>query len=361
MQEIFARYCKALEQTEFLPEARLARYQQGLQRRVARHAYEHVPFYRDRLGCLFVGGAEADLTRWHEVPIVTRAEAAAHAQEMRSPELPVTYGSIAETSTSGSTGVPLQIACNSLAAIAGNAALTRLARWWGADPAQSLADIRIHRKDPPQYPEGRAQKGWSVGHPDAVTYELDLTTPVVQQLEWLLRKKAPYWKTSASNTLALAYAATPEETRALGVKLIFAIAETVLPRTRDIVEEKLGAPIAAIYSCEEVGIMATQCPALTGYHIVAENAVVEILRDDGSAAAPGETGQVVVTGLYNYAMPFIRYAIGDVATAASGHCPCGRSLPMIAQIDGRTRHAFLFEDGTRVWPRLWQLELAPVV
>jgi phenylacetate-CoA ligase len=71
----------------------------------------------------------------------------------------------------------------------------------------------------------------------------------------------------------------------------------------------------------------------------------------GRDIAAGERGRVVVTGLYNYAMPFIRYELGDVAVAGSGPCRCGRSLPVITRIDGRTRNAFMFRDGTRMWPR----------
>jgi phenylacetate-CoA ligase len=79
--------------------------------------------------------------------------------------------------------------------------------------------------------------------------------------------------------------------------------------------------------------------------------LVEILDEHGRDVRPGERGRVVLTGLYNYAMPFIRYAIGDVAVAGHGPCPCGRTLPVIAQVEGRTRNAFVFRDGTRVWPR----------
>jgi phenylacetate-CoA ligase len=134
--------------------------------------------------------------------------------------------------------------------------------------------------------------------------------------------------------------------------MVFAIAETVLPSQREIVAERLGTMIAGIYSCQEVGVIATECPQEPCYHVVAENVLVEILGQDGAAVRPGEVGQVVVTGLYNYAMPFIRYAIGDVATAGPESCACGRSLPVIAQVEGRTRHAFVFKDGSRIWPRL---------
>jgi phenylacetate-CoA ligase len=361
MDPLFARYLTALKQTEWLPRPQLVAYQHDLMRRVVRHAYANVPFYRDRLGCLFHAGEEPDLARWSEVPIVTRAEASTHAAEMRAPSLPELLGSWSETRTSGSTGIPLQIAASRLTTIAANAALTRLARWWNADASRPLATIRVHKADPPTWPEGRHRKGWSQGCPESESHDLELTTPVEQQIEWLLRQKAPYWRTSASNALAIAYAATPAQAQAFGVELIFAIAETVFPRTREIIRERLGARIAAIYSCEEVGFIATQCPVEPVYHVVAENAWVEVLREDGTPAAPGELGQVVLTGFYNYAMPFIRYAIGDIATVGPDVCACGRSLPVIAQVEGRSRYAFVFSDGTRVWPRLWDFDIGPFV
>ncbi len=361
MDPLFARYLTALEQTEWLPRPQLLAYQHDLMQRVVRHAYANVPFYRDRLACLFHAGDGPDLARWSEVPIVTRAEASAHAAEMRAADLSEPLAATSETRTSGSTGIPLQIAASRLTTIAANAALTRLARWWNVDVSRPLATIRVHKSDPPLWPEGRHRKGWSLACPESESHELDLTTPVEQQIDWLLRQQAPYWRTSASNALQIAYAAPPAQAQAFGVELIFAIAETVFPRTREIIRERLGVPMAAVYSCEEVGFIATQCPVEPVYHVVAENAWVEILREDGTAAAPGELGQVVLTGFYNYAMPFIRYAIGDIATVGPDVCACGRSLPVIAQVEGRSRYAFAFDDGTRVWPRLWDFDIGPFV
>jgi phenylacetate-CoA ligase len=201
------------------------------------------------------------------------------------------------------------------------------------------------------YPDGAIQEGWSAANPEATAFALEMKTPVAQQLEWLARRKAPYLLTQPSNALALALAATPDAARGLGIEFVFGIGETVSDSTRDMVAKRLGARLAGIYSCEEIGIIATECPAAPHYHVVAENAVVDIVGGDGRPAAPGELGRVVLTGLYNYAMPFIRYAIGDVASWSAAACRCGRSLPVIAEVQGRTRSAFVFRDGRRVWPR----------
>ena len=127
--------------------------------------------------------------------------------------------------------------------------------------------------------------------------------------------------------------------------------ETIPDGARDFIYERLGARVAAIYSCQEIGTIACECAAVPHYHVAAENALVEILDENGHEVAPGELGRVAVTGLYNYAMPFIRYDLGDLALAGEASCRCGRALPIITRIEGRTRSAFVFRDGARIWPR----------
>lgn len=356
MHRMFDRYLEALERTQWMPPAQLSGYQRDLLERIVRHAYERVPFYRDRLACLFTRHGEVDIARWREVPIVSRHEAALNGAQMHARTLPEDCGPVREIRTSGSTGIPLTVASNALVRIAGNAAATRFARWWGAETTRPLARIKIVEHDKPApYPHGRDWTGWSFTSPATPAHDLDMLTPPQRQIEWLLRKKAPYLTTTSSNALALAYAVTSEQAREMGIEIVFLVGETVLARTRELVPQRLGAKVGAVYSCEEIGFIATECPLSSCYHVVAENVVVEVLGDDGAPVAPGEIGRVVVTSLYNYAMPFIRYAIGDVATAGAQSCPCGRSLPVLAQVEGRTRHAFVFRDGTRVWPRIWTL------
>jgi phenylacetate-CoA ligase len=354
MTEAFSRYMTALAQSEGLPSSSLLHYQQQLLGRLARYARDNVPFYRERLGCLFARDGSIDFSRWQDVPIIERVEAVAHGAEMRAVELSSLYGEIRELRTSGTTGIFLQHATNELVIVAANAALTRMARWFGLDTARPLAKIKLYHGEPgAAYPHGLVWSGWSAANPEAVTYGLELKTPLAQQLEWLSRVKVPYVQTAPSHASALAYAATPEQARELGIEFIFGVGETISNQDREFVARRLGARLAGIYSCQEIGIIANECAAATHYHVAAENAFVEILGEDGRPAAPGELGRVVVTGLYNYAMPFIRYAIGDVASWAVAPCPCGRSLPVIAQVEGRTRSVFVFRDGSRMWPRMW--------
>jgi phenylacetate-CoA ligase len=104
-----------------------------------------------------------------------------------------------------------------------------------------------------------------------------------------------------------------------------------------------------VYGCEEVGYLALQCPRHDHYHVQSESVLVEILDDEGRPVPPGEMGWVVVTPLVNFAMPLLRYRIGDLAEVGPP-CPCGRGLPVLARVPGRRRGQVLRPDGTRAFP-----------
>jgi phenylacetate-CoA ligase len=112
-------------------------------------------------------------------------------------------------------------------------------------------------------------------------------------------------------------------------------AGTLFPEVRDKVEQVFGAPIFNRYGSREVGDMASECDHHHGLHVVPNTHYIEILREDGTPCEPGETGEIVVTLLSNYAMPLIRYRIGDRGAWATQACTCGRNLPLLERVEGR--------------------------
>lgn len=124
---------------------------------------------------------------------------------------------------------------------------------------------------------------------------------------------------------------------------IIATAETLVPSERRFVEERFGAVLFDRYGCEEVSLIASECEAHDGLHISAEGMYVEVL--DGDDDTPG---RVVVTNLICHGMPLIRYEIGDLATTRSGDCACGRGLPRLGRVMGRTTDVLYTPEGGRV-------------
>ena len=116
MDDVFRRYLEALEKTQWLPSEDLAEYQRGLLRELVRHAQSECPFYAERLSCLFTGSG-IDLSRWSDVPILTRAEATADSNTMQARRLPEMLGNFSSVMTSGSGGAALNFFANSPARI----------------------------------------------------------------------------------------------------------------------------------------------------------------------------------------------------------------------------------------------------
>lgn len=139
----------------------------------------------------------------------------------------------------------------------------------------------------------------------------------------------------ASSLHVFADFVSTENIRIVPPSAIISSAETLLPQARRKIETVLGAPVYDSYGCREVSQIATECTAHDGLHVVWENQYVELVN-----------GSVVVTNLHNYAMPFIRYEIGDLADSLSfSECACGRNGQKIKNIKGRIADNIVLENG----------------
>jgi phenylacetate-CoA ligase len=111
--------------------------------------------------------------------------------------------------------------------------------------------------------------------------------------------------------------------------------EQLFEYQRNYFREVFGCDTYDFYGAEEQHTIAFECPAHDGYHLVAENVIVEVIDDNGKLVSPGEEGEIAITNLQNYAMPMIRYRIGDIGALTDKLCPCGRGLPLLVSLSGR--------------------------
>ncbi|MDH5798589.1 MAG: hypothetical protein OEZ19_08485, partial [Paracoccaceae bacterium] len=123
------------------------------------------------------------------------------------------------------------------------------------------------------------------------------------------------------------------------------------PGLRDRCRQLGDIEIVDLYSSQEVGLVALQCPDSGLYHIQCESLIVEILDEAGRPCEPGDIGRIVITDLHNFATPLIRYDIRDYAEVGPP-CPCGRGLPTLSRIMGRRRNMVVFPDGRKHWPMI---------
>jgi phenylacetate-CoA ligase len=296
---------------------------------------------------------------WHSIPILTRANASAgHARLFSKATSDVAGGIGIESVTSGSTGTPLHYRRSKIALVAAQAMAERLFRWWGVNGNKALARITVDRWNVASPPDGAASKGWHSAHPEGPLFSLASSADITTQLNWLAARRADYLTSYANILKELAKAASGAT---LSFDLIFSLGTVVDVETRERCRFAFGCEIADSYGAGEIGQLAAQCRECGVYHISSEAVLIEVLRPDGSAARPGEIGRVIVTGLYNYAMPLIRYEIGDLAEVGSADAACGRGLPSLRRILGRFRNAFRFRDGTIAFPQTHEFKLWDVL
>ncbi len=303
------------------------------------HARAHVPYYRER-----------DFS----LPI-TRRTLQEHGAELVAAEVPKGHGALSTATSGGSSGVPVTVQKTGLADLWWNALQVRDELWHRQDPTGAI--VRLRRSPPDLTPEQVALVGSpegllfpDYGPPTSALWRtgrvgvMDDRVAVEHQAAYIARLEPKYLFTFPSNLrLLLAHL---RGTRAPKLESVWTMSEAVDDELRARCREVFGCKIVHNYSCAEAGYLALQCPETDAFHVMSEAVVLEVLSDDGRPAGPGETGKVVITPLWNYAQPLIRYELGDRVELGEP-CSCGRGLPVLKRIVGRESDYVVTPDGVK--------------
>lgn len=300
---------------------------------ILQFAYTNSPFYRQRLDEASVTPDEiqsrSDLDR---IPITTR-------EDLRDPERLICTGYRRQdlncSLTTGSTGRRTRSYFDDRAWILAKYLLKMRARMaTGVSPFDRIALL---------------QESETAASISAVrerlfrlrSFSIDL--PTRSLLEQLLEFNPTVLYGFPSHLQRLA----EEEDGDLGVSRVYTSGETLIAEVRRRIEEAFGAQVLDVYGCTEVKEIAWQCREQSGYHINSDWILVEVLQY-GSTGGP--EGDIVLTALYNRAMPIIRYQVGDTGALIEEPCSCGRGLPMMRPTGGRSVDYFETPGGTSVSP-----------
>jgi phenylacetate-CoA ligase len=356
----FSRPLLDMRRAEWLPPEDALSHSEERLATLLRHGAEHVPFYRGLgLDPASIRGIE-DLKRF---PVMGKPEYRAQLPEQFHAANVPAYRHLHRT-TSGSTGQPFAFSIDREALPVIFASHLFYDSWCGLEPF----DRYVRIVSPPVSAPGIEQA------PAGFRLHQAFLSRLQKWYETRTQRKLMVWDVDGERALEIwreieafhpdfilgytsSLALVAEELLARGVRLsrplrgIITIAETLSPARRDSIERFFQAPVANRYGLREFGSWSAQSCSLdpTRFHINTELVVCEILREDGSPAAPGETGRVVLTDLWNYARPFIRYFTGDLA-AAGGACSCGRGFPLLDRIEGRSQECLVTLSGKRISP-----------
>ncbi len=310
------------------------------------HAVNTVPYYRERLAPLWSPQTALTWETFHRFPMLTRRHLQDHHAELISTAPPTQHGGAGLMHTSGSTGAPVSVLRTALDGLFWKAFTLREHVWHRRDLGAKLSAIRQGVSEDESDNWGAATEGIiRTGPASTLLVSRDIET----QLRWLEAQQPAYLMTHPSNLAALARYCIDQDIRMPYLREARTRGGALDADLRELCREAWGTPVVDMYSSNECGYIALQCPETDHYHVMAEGLLVEVIDDEGHACVPGQTGRIVVSTLHNFAMPLIRYEIGDLAEVGAP-CVCGRGLPVLTRIMGRVRNMLALPGGGKCWP-----------
>ena len=329
---------------------RLTEYQNKRLRKIIKYAYDYVPYYHKKFRKLGIKPLDIktkkDLNR---LPIISKDEIRENLKEMISKEFNV--NDLKMLSTSGSTGEPL------ILYITGAESEFRKAKHLRANIScgQKLRDRWVVITAPHHFGEAtKLQRMLGFYAPTPVSVFNDVSTQILT----LERMKPDILDGYSSSLLILAKELKKREIGTIRPRFIIGGAELIDDNSRHFVEKVFSAPFYDQYSSVELERMAWQCPVHEEYHMDVDAIIIQFVDKNGDEVAKGERGEIICTSLFNYAMPFIRYAIGDVGIPSDGLCTCGRTLPLMKVVEGRRDSLLLLPDGQILTPRTFTIAMS---
>jgi len=337
-----ARFRRELDRRQFDSPAIVRARQSASLRRLLRHAVDTVPYYRalfDRAGLTVADiGAIDDL---RAIPILTKADIRAHGSELLSNSF--LGRQLTRKKTSGSTGVPLEVKLDPNGLAWKRACTLRADEWSGWQRGQSVAKVWGN----PEYKQfgvrGRL-RNWL--YERAVYLDtLQMSPEVITRFARLIASSRPAMIFGhAHSVFLLSDHIRRHKLPRYRPSGIITTAMVLHDWQRRRIEDVFQCPVTNRYGCEEASLIACECHEHRGLHVNADSVLVETIRD-GQPAKPGKPGAIVITDLSNFAMPLIRYQVGDVGVLTDRVCSCGRGFPILEAIEGREADYVVTADG----------------
>lgn len=338
------------------------RWQEERLARLLHRAATRVPWYRDWWSARRRRGDRSSIEQLANWPILDKESLRANPQAFLADDCD--RRQMYAEATSGTTGKPISLWW-SRAAVREWFALNelRLRHWHGVTrhaPWAILGGqpiVPIERQRPPFWIWNRPMNQLYL----SANHISEQNAPAM--IDALTRYGVTHLITYASSGAALARAAASSGGRLEQLRVIITNSEPVLPGQRAALESIFGAPVRETYGMAEIVAAASECPA-GRLHLWPDTGVIEVL-DDQEDRPTLKSGRLICTGLLNPDMPLIRYAVGDRARPSAPSndrhsCSCGRTLPQLAGIEGRSNDTLIARDGRRVYwvnPILYGLPL----
>ncbi|MEP6997504.1 MAG: phenylacetate--CoA ligase family protein [Betaproteobacteria bacterium] len=338
-----AKRRRELERSQWWPRAQLDAQRVSRLRSLLTDAHRHVPYYRRVFDeANFDPSTVRAIDDLAKLPFLTKTLIRANTDALKADDAPT----LRRYNTGGSSGEPLVFYIGKGRVSHDVAAKWRATRWWGVDIGDTEivlwgSPIELGAQDRLRSVRDRLLR-------TKLLPAFDMSLTSLDRFVAEIRARRPRMLFGYPSVLAKVAAhakAGGQRLDDVGIRVAFVTSEMLYDHQRELIGIAFGCPVANGYGGRDAGFIAHECPR-GGMHISAEDVIVEIVGPRGEVLADGEPGEIVVTHLATRHFPFIRYRTGDVGVLAQRTCACGRGLPLLEQIQGRSTDFVIAADGT---------------
>jgi phenylacetate-CoA ligase len=335
---------RGLNRSQWLPLETLRARQAERLGKMLRYAATHCPYYERVFREHRFTPENFQPEEFQALPLLTKAIIRGSTDEMLSREF--ARDSLGMHKTGGSTGVALTTYFDQDWLEPRSADALRSNQWAGYFHGMKVASLWGNPPVPRTFKQRmRARLLDRFVYLDTMDFS---DNSVADFIERWRREGAEVLFGHAHSLFLLARYVIARDIHDLRPRGIVSTSMMLLSHERQVIEEAFACKVFDRYGSEEVGLIASECERHEGLHLSIEQLHIEFLRPDGTAAAPGEEGAIVITDLNNRGMPFIRYRIEDFGVPSARPCSCGRGMPLMGRLTGRVADYLKRRDGSMV-------------
>jgi len=339
------KYWKVLERTQYYTEQALKNIQWARLLSILNYVYDNNTFYRNILTNANIHPLDIKcFDDIKKIPIVTKEDIRNAQDDIISKGYEKKY--LIKYKTGGSTGTSFEGYITEECSELRNSCTIRHDRWSGWDLGDAVGAV------------------WGNINTDRTIKEIIKEYILTKYIfldtmnvnEYTVKLFANQWQKvkpsllfgHAHSLYLLAQYVSDLNLSTIRPRSIISSSMTLMDHERKKIENVFGVKVYDRYGCEEVGLIASECEKHMGMHLNIEHLYIEIINEKGNTANLGEEGNIVVTDLLNRAMPIIRYKLGDIGILSDIKCPCGRGLPLLGKVKGRTADYLKKMDGSKI-------------
>jgi len=318
---------RSLNESAWWTKEKLEELQDEKLRRLVRHAYDNVAYYRRTFDENRIRPEDIRTKEDLEViPFLTREDVKKNLTDLVAKNVPSPQ--MYKCCSSGSTGEPLKYFLHKDAYSAGWAQAFRCWGWAGYEIGDPYVKISLlPRKTLMKKIQDRVMNCFYI-----YSSEIDEKT-LGCYMERIKRFNPKIIRGYTAHMYVLAKYLENSGENDFEFPAVMTTGSTLYSHYREAIESQFGCRVYDCYGGESTTV-AFECDKHEGYHLCSESVVAEFLKGERPASA-GELAEVIFTNLDNYAMPLIRYKVNDIAVPSKATCSCGRGMPLIKSIEGR--------------------------